>query len=85
MRATGGGPRSIERREAIQWARAPRILMGRGLALFASVALVGLLAFLTVAVLLEDGLNVIVVFSLVILAVLGFGVLGAMTSADEDD
>lgn len=58
--------------------------MARTLILAGAVALVGLLAFLTLSVALEDGVTVIVVLSVVIIIVLGFGVLGALTSADDE-
>ncbi|MBA2566212.1 MAG: hypothetical protein ACR2IN_02045 [Thermoleophilaceae bacterium] len=58
--------------------------MARTLILAGAVALVGLLAFLTLSVALEDGVTVIVVLSFVIIVVLGFGVLGALTSADDE-
>lgn len=58
--------------------------MARTLILAGAVALVGLLAFLTLSVALEDGVTVIVVLSFVIILVLGFGVLGALTSADDE-
>jgi hypothetical protein len=52
--------------------------------LIAALALIGLLAFLTVSVAVEEGLDILVVVSLVILALLGFGVLGALTTPPED-
>ncbi len=58
--------------------------MTRTLVLAAVVALVGGLAFLTLSVALEDGVTVLVVLSIVIVALLGFGVLGALTSADDE-
>ena len=58
--------------------------MARTLILAGAVALVALLAFLTLTVALEDGVTVFVVLSFVIILVLGFGVLGALTSADDD-
>ncbi|MBA2256215.1 MAG: hypothetical protein H0W05_03285 [Thermoleophilaceae bacterium] len=58
--------------------------MARTLILAGAVALVGLLAFLTLSVALEDGVTVIVVLSVVIILVLGIGVLGALTSADDE-
>ncbi len=58
--------------------------MARTLILAGAVALVGLLAFLTLSVALEDGLSVFVVLSVVIIVVLGFGVLGALTSAGDE-
>ena len=58
--------------------------MARTLILAGAVALVGLLAFLTLSVALEDGVTVIVVLSFVLIVVLGFGVLGALTSGDDE-
>ena len=58
--------------------------MARTLILLGSIALVALLSFLTLSVAIEDGVTVIVVLSFVIIAVLGFGVLGALTSADDE-
>ncbi len=58
--------------------------MARGLVLLGSFALLGLIAFLTVSVLLRDGLTVMVALSFVILVVLGLGVLGAMGSLDDE-
>jgi hypothetical protein len=58
--------------------------MARTLILAGAVALVGLLAFLTLSVALEDGVTVIVVLSVAIILLLGFGVLGALTSADDE-
>ena len=52
--------------------------------LLAALALIGLLAFLTVTVAVEDGITVLVVVSLVILAVLGFGVVGALTEKSDE-
>lgn len=47
-------------------------------------ALILFLAFLTVRVAISDGVTVLVVISLVILAILGFGVLGALGSTEDD-
>ena len=58
--------------------------MARSLVLAGALALVALLAFLTLSVALEDGVSVLVVLSLVILAVLGIGVLGALTSEEDE-
>ncbi len=49
-----------------------------------SIGLIGLLAFLTVSVAISDGVTVVVVLSFLILAVLGFGVLGALGSVDDE-
>ncbi len=58
--------------------------MARTLVLFASIAIIGLLAFLTVKVAVEEGIDILVVLSLVVLALLGFGVLGALSSRPPD-
>ena len=58
--------------------------MARNLVLFAALALIGLLAFLTLSVAVDDGVTVLVVISLVILAVLGFGVIGALTQSPDE-
>ena len=49
------------------------------------LALIGLLAVLTVSVAIEQGVDVLVLLSLVILALLGIGVIGALTSAPPDE
>jgi hypothetical protein len=46
--------------------------------------MIGLLAFLTIRVAAEHGVDVLVVLSLIILALLGFGVLGALTTPPDD-
>jgi hypothetical protein len=58
--------------------------MARSLVLLGSLALVALLAFSTLTVALEDGVTVLVVLSFVIIALLGLGVLGALTSTDDE-
>jgi hypothetical protein len=59
--------------------------MGRTLVLVGSVAIVCLLAFLTIRVALWEGIDVLVVVSLAVLVLLGFGVLGALTSAPPNE
>ena len=59
--------------------------MARTLALAASLALIGLLAVLTISVAIEHGVDVLVVLSLALLALLGIGVIGALTSRPPDD
>jgi uncharacterized membrane protein len=54
--------------------------MARTFVLAASLAIICLLAFLTISVAVRDGIDVLVVVSVFILALLGFGVLGALTS-----
>jgi hypothetical protein len=49
-----------------------------------ALALIVFLAYLTVRVMINDGFDVLVLISLIVLAILGFGVLGALgSSADE--
>jgi len=59
-------------------------LTTRNAALAAALLLIGLLAFLTIRVAAEHGVDVLVVLSLIILALLGFGVLGALTTPPDD-
>ena len=56
----------------------------RTAALIASLALIGLLAFLTISVMINDGLTPLVVVSLLILGMLGLGVVGALTTPPEE-
>jgi len=58
--------------------------MARTLALGGTLAIICLLAFLTISVAIEDGIDVLVVVSIVILALLGIGVLGALSSPPPD-
>jgi hypothetical protein len=59
--------------------------MARTFVLAASLAIICLLAFLTVSVAVEDGIDVLVVVSVIILVLLGFGVLGALTTRPPDE
>ena len=59
-------------------------MTARNVALVAALALIGLLAFLTLSVAIEHGVDVLVVLSLLVLAMLGFGVLGALTTPPDD-
>ncbi len=56
----------------------------RTAALIASLALIGLLAFLTIDVMIKDGFTPLVAISLLILGLLGFGVVGALTTPPEE-
>ena len=58
--------------------------MARMLVLLGSLAMICLLAFLTVSVAIDDGVTPLVVVSGIILALLGFGVLGALTTPPPD-
>ena len=57
----------------------------RNFALAGSLVMICLLGFLTVAVLVERGIDILVVVSLIVLALLGFGILGALTSPPPDE
>jgi hypothetical protein len=59
-------------------------LTARNATLVAVLALIGVLAFLTLRVAAEHGVDVLVVLSVIVLAVLGFGVLGALTTPPDD-
>jgi hypothetical protein len=54
--------------------------MARTIVLLASLVIICLLAFLTISVAIEDGIDILVVLSVILLALLGFGVLGALTT-----
>ena len=56
----------------------------RNAVLVSALALIGTLAYLTVSVAAEHGVDVLVVVSLIVLALLGFGVLGALTTPPDD-
>ena len=58
--------------------------MARNFALIGSLVMICLLGFLTVSVAVEHGVDILVLTSLVILALLAFGVLGALTSPPND-
>jgi hypothetical protein len=55
-------------------------MSARNLALGGSLVIIGLLGFLTISVAVEHGVDVLVLVSLLILALLGFGVIGALTT-----
>jgi ABC-type siderophore export system fused ATPase/permease subunit len=58
--------------------------MRRNAALAGALFIIGLLAFLTVRVAVTEGIDVLVVVSFIVLALLGVGVLGALTAPDDD-
>jgi hypothetical protein len=58
--------------------------MARTLVLGGTLLIICILAFLTISVAVEDGIDVLVVVSVVILALLGIGVLGALSSPPPD-
>jgi hypothetical protein len=59
--------------------------MARTAALVGGLAIIGLLAVLTISVVVDDGVDVLVILSLIVIAILGFGVLGALVSAPPDE
>ena len=59
--------------------------MARNAAVAGALAMIGLLAFLTVSVAIEDGIDLLVVVSFVVLALIGVGILGALTSPGDDE
>ena len=58
--------------------------MARTAALVASLAMLGLLAFLTISVIIDDGFTPLVAISLLILGMLGLGVVGALTTPPKE-
>jgi hypothetical protein len=58
--------------------------VARNLVLVAALALIGLLAFLTIAGAIRDGVTPLVVVSVAILGLLGFGVIGALTQKVDE-
>jgi hypothetical protein len=52
--------------------------------LILALALIAFLAYLTVKVIINDGIDVLVVISLIVLGILGFGVLGALGSSTDE-
>lgn len=58
--------------------------MARNVALGLSLLFIGGLTYLTIHVAITDGVTILVVASVIILAVLGFGVLGALTQPSDD-
>jgi hypothetical protein len=59
--------------------------MARTVALIGSLALICLLAALTISVAVDEGVDILVVLSLIVIALLGFGVLGALSSPPSDE
>jgi hypothetical protein len=59
--------------------------MARTLVLGGTLAIICLLAFLTISVAVRDGIDVLVVVSVIVLALLGIGVLGALSTPPPPD
>jgi hypothetical protein len=57
---------------------------GRTLALAAVLVLIGVLSLLTVAAMVQDGPDVLTVVSILILALFGFGVVGALSQPPDE-
>jgi hypothetical protein len=58
--------------------------VARNLVLAGALVMIGILAFLTFAVAATDGVTFLVVVSFGILAVLAFGVIGALTQKPDE-
>ena len=58
--------------------------MARTLVLGCSLAIICLLAFLTISVAVREGIDILVVVSIIVLALLGIGVLGALATPPPD-
>lgn len=57
---------------------------GRNLALGGALAVVALLTFLTVSVIVQEGVDVLTIVSLLILLVIGVGVFGALSNPPDE-
>ncbi|HYI38118.1 MAG TPA: hypothetical protein VEX39_16030 [Thermoleophilaceae bacterium] len=57
---------------------------GRTAALVGTLALIALLGYLTLNVMFREGFDILVATSLLILAVFGFGVVGALIHPPEE-
>ena len=60
-------------------------MRARSAVLLASLGLIGLLAALTVKVMVDDGFTALTALSLMIVALLGFGVVGALTNPPPEE
>jgi hypothetical protein len=58
--------------------------MARALVLGGTLLIICLLAFLTISVAVKDGIDILVVVSIIILLLLGIGVLGALSTPPPD-
>ena len=58
--------------------------MARNAALLGSLAIIGLLAFLTLRAAIRDGIDGLVVISLIVLALMAVGVLGALNAPPDE-
>jgi hypothetical protein len=58
--------------------------MGRNVALWGALLIIGVLTFLTLRVAINDGIDVLVVVSILVLALIGVGVLGALNAPSDE-
>lgn len=56
----------------------------RNVVLAGALLIIGLLGFLTLSVAAEQGVDVLVVVSLIVLVILGVGVIGALTTPSDE-
>jgi hypothetical protein len=59
-------------------------LRGRTFAIVAVATVMGVIGLLTIAMIVNQGINGRVILSLVILAIFGFGVVGALTHPPDE-
>jgi hypothetical protein len=59
-------------------------MSGRQVALIAVLAMIALLGFLTLSVMLREGLDPLVLVSFLILAMFGFGIVGALRHPPDE-
>jgi hypothetical protein len=55
----------------------------REVALFAALAMIGLFTFLTLSVAVRDGVDILTVISVIVLAMFGFGIVGALRNPPD--
>jgi asparagine N-glycosylation enzyme membrane subunit Stt3 len=58
--------------------------MGRNVVLWGALLAIAGLTFLTVRVAVHDGIDIIVVISVIVLVLMGVGVLGALNAPSDD-
>lgn len=58
---------------------------GRKVILGAALAFIGLLTYLTISVVVSDGVTVLTLVSLLILAMFAFGIVGALREQPPED
>ena len=58
--------------------------MARNLALWGALLVIAALTFLTLRVAINDGVDVLVVVSVIVLGLMGFGLFGALNAPPDD-